>query len=83
MKTQTKKQNKPPKQACNLGEMSDTSLHSHSGLRLEFSEAALAHQLDAKHNKRAQNQLGEALPGIITRSLSLENCLLYRNSLAA
>lgn len=68
---QTKKQNKPPKQACNLGEMSDTSLHSHCGLWLKFSEAALARRVDAKHNKnRAENQLGEALPGVATRSPS-------------
>lgn len=42
--------------------MSGTPLRSHSGLWLNFSEAALAHPVDAKH-KRAEwrKQPGEAL----------------------
>lgn len=84
MKKEKKKQQKNKNQACNLEKTSDTPLHSRSGLWLNFSEAVLAHSLDAKHNKRAQwpYQLGEALSDIITRLLSVKLSALLQQPAA-
>lgn len=68
--------------------MSDTSLHSHSGSWLKFSEAVLAHWLDAKHNKRAREaesgRRGSGRhPHLLAVFVQLSALPYHRNSLTA